>query len=444
MMYSSDEIWRGENQERSITQDLDQIETDIDNLEIGKAPANHTHTEYAPTIHEHSQYAQANHTHAEYAAADHEHTGYAASSHSHAQGDVTGLIQALAAKAEATHDHTLSEVVGLIAALAAKADLVDGKVPSSQLPSFVDDVLEYATVSKFPTTGESGKIYVATSTNKTYRWSGSAYVEVAGGIALGETASTAYRGDRGKTAYDHSQNGTVHVTAAQKTAWDGKAAGDHTHTPASIGAAPASHTHDYAAPDHTHTPASIGAAPASHTHDYAAKNHTHTPSSIGAAPAEHSHDQYATLSKVYPIGSIYLTTSSVNPSTLFGGTWEAFGTGRVLMGVPSGRAAGATGGNNSVTIPAHKHTTQGHVLTVNEIPAHHHACLNYNVNGNTSYTFTKNSIQAMEKKGFDGNVKTTYVGGGQSHTHGDTGTVAAQTISVVQPYITCYMWKRTA
>lgn len=286
----------------------------------------------------------------------------------------------------------------LIAALAAKADLVDGKVPSSQLPSFVDDVLEYATVSKFPTTGESGKIYVATSTNKTYRWSGSAYVEVAGGIALGETASTAYRGDRGKTAYDHSQNGTVHVTAAQKTAWDGKAAGDHTHTPASI----------------------------------------------GAAPAEHSHDQYATLSKVYPIGSIYLTTSSVNQSTLFGGTWEAFGTGRVLMGVPSGGAAGATGGNNSVTIPAHKHTTQGHVLTVNEIPAHQHACLNYNVNGNTSYTFTKNSIQAMEKKGFDGNVKTTYVGGGQSHTHGDTGTVAAQTISVVQPYITCYMWKRTA
>ena len=65
-------------------------------------------------------------------------------------------------------------------------------------------------------------------------------------------------------------------------------------------------------------------------------------------------------------------------------------------------------------------------------------------NYKTSYTFTKNSIQAMAKKGFDGNVKTTYVGGGQSHTHGDTGTVAAQTISVVQPYITCYMWKRTA
>ena len=80
-----------------------------------------------------------------------------------------------------------------------------GKVPSSQLPSFVDDVLEYNSQSAFPTTGESGKIYVAKDTNKTYRWSGTAYVEISASLALGETDSTAYRGDRGKTAYDHSQ-----------------------------------------------------------------------------------------------------------------------------------------------------------------------------------------------------------------------------------------------
>ena len=55
----------------------------------------------------------------------------------------------------------------------------DGKVPSSQLPSYVDDVLEYANKSNFPTTGESGKIYVETSTSKAYRWSGSTYVEIA-------------------------------------------------------------------------------------------------------------------------------------------------------------------------------------------------------------------------------------------------------------------------
>lgn len=58
------------------------------------------------------------------------------------------------------------------------ASLVDGKVPASQLPSFVDDVLEYANIGAFPATGESGKIYVSLATNLTYRWSGSAYVEI--------------------------------------------------------------------------------------------------------------------------------------------------------------------------------------------------------------------------------------------------------------------------
>ena len=91
-------------------------------------------------------------------------------------------------------------------AIASKADLdTNGKVPSSQLPSYVDDVLEYSAKSNFPSTGESGKIYVDTATNLTYRWSGSAYVEISPSLALGETSSTAYRGDRGKIAYDHSQ-----------------------------------------------------------------------------------------------------------------------------------------------------------------------------------------------------------------------------------------------
>lgn len=81
-----------------------------------------------------------------------------------------------------------------------------GKVPSSQLPSYVDDVLEYSSTSAFPVTGETGKIYIATDTNKTYRWSGTGYAEISESLALGETSSTAYRGDRGKTAYDHSQS----------------------------------------------------------------------------------------------------------------------------------------------------------------------------------------------------------------------------------------------
>lgn len=102
----------------------------------------------------------------------------------------------------------------------------DGKVPSSQLPSFVDDVQEYPTRDDFPDTGQDGIIYVAEDTNLTYRWSGSAYAEISPSLALGETASTAYRGDRGKAAYDHSQT---------------KNANPHQTTYDQVGAAPASH-----------------------------------------------------------------------------------------------------------------------------------------------------------------------------------------------------------
>lgn len=115
-----------------------------------------------------------------------------------------------------------------------------GQVPASQLPSFVDDVLEYASKSAFPARGETGKIYVALDTNLTWRWSGSAYVEISKSLALGETSSTAYPGDKGKTlaadlastkttvaantAARHSHtNKTVldKITDAMLTAWNG-------------------------------------------------------------------------------------------------------------------------------------------------------------------------------------------------------------------------------
>lgn len=90
-----------------------------------------------------------------------------------------------------------------------------GRVPSTQLPSYVDDVLEYASFSNFPQTGEDGKIYIAEDTNRQYRWSGSQYVEISPSLALGETSSTAYRGDRGAIAYTHSQTtGNPHNTTA--------------------------------------------------------------------------------------------------------------------------------------------------------------------------------------------------------------------------------------
>lgn len=96
------------------------------------------------------------------------------------------------------------------------ATLVDGKIPSSQLPSYVDDVIEKPTRSEFPEPGESNKIYVARDTNITYRWSGTGYVEISQSLSLGETAQTAFRGDHGKLAFEHSQSsGNPHGTTAE-------------------------------------------------------------------------------------------------------------------------------------------------------------------------------------------------------------------------------------
>ena len=126
------------------------------------------------------------------------------------------------AKASTKPSYTASEVGAIASSLKGAASGVaeldsNGKVPSSQLPSYVDDVLEYDSLSNFPTTGETGKIYVAKDTNKTYRWSGTAYVEISPSLALGETSSTAYRGDRGKTAYDHSQSTHARTDATAVT-----------------------------------------------------------------------------------------------------------------------------------------------------------------------------------------------------------------------------------
>ena len=121
----------------------------------------------------------------------------------------------------------------------------NGKVPSSQLPSYVDDVVEgYLSGGKFykesahttEISGETGKIYIDLSTEKTYRWSGSTFVVISETLALGETSSTAYRGDRGKVAYDHSQsthartdatkveksstNGNIKINGTETTVYD--------------------------------------------------------------------------------------------------------------------------------------------------------------------------------------------------------------------------------
>ena len=138
------------------------------------------------------------------------------------------------AKASTKPSYTASEVGAIPASDKGSAGGVaeldsTGKVPASQLPSYVDDVIEgyYKTADgKFykedtyqtEITPESDKVYISKDTNVTYRWTGSAYAVIGSDLALGETSSTAYRGDRGKTAYDHSQSAHARVDATKTEA----------------------------------------------------------------------------------------------------------------------------------------------------------------------------------------------------------------------------------
>ena len=144
--------------------------------------------------------------------------GKAAASHTHddryyTEEEVDGL---LAAKANTSHTHSAANITSGTLALdriptitdakiqGISASKLTGTIPQANLPSYVDDVLEYNGKSNFPDTGETGKIYVDTATNRTYRWGGSSYVEISSSLALGTTSSTAFRGDYGNTAYQHA------------------------------------------------------------------------------------------------------------------------------------------------------------------------------------------------------------------------------------------------
>ena len=95
----------------------------------------------------------------------------------------------------------------------------NGVIPSSQLPSYVDDVLEYDSSTSFPSPGTDGKIYVDKTDNKQYRWSGSIYVEISKSIVVGTTTGTALDGSIGNA---HINNSNIHVTSSDKTNWNGK------------------------------------------------------------------------------------------------------------------------------------------------------------------------------------------------------------------------------
>lgn len=481
-----------------------------------------------------------------------------------------------------------------------------GQVPSSQLPSFVDDVLEYASKTAFPATGETGKIYVALDTNLTWRWSGSGYVEISKSLALGETASTAYAGDKGKalaadlastqttvaanTAARHSHtNKTVldKITDTMLSAWNsaiktmrigsvsggsaasasiaqsgteavlnlvlpkgdkgekgdkgdsgqdgrdgatgptgpqgpqgatgatgpagpnlvsgatqvsgfstgqvlyvnGSVVGAKTLTPAGIGAAAASHTHNYAGASSAGGAATsavklqtargltigstrktfdgtgdlvwslgeIGAAAVDPNADFSGAARAATQLATartltigktgktfdGTANVNWTLADLGILDFVYPVGSIFEwedsgTSGGPDLSTVakmqshFGGTWERYGDGRVLVAQkvndPNFASAGTTGGEAT------------HTLTTSEMPRHNHGVIkdfgtnafdgsNYNIWSIRLKEIAVNNLSEVPTKGAAGG--TGLVGNNMPHNN-------------LQPYITVFRYRRIA
>lgn len=156
---------------------------------------------------------------------------------------------------------------------------------------------------------------------------------------------------------------------------------------------------------------------------------------------------------IYPVGSIYMSVNNVSPATfLEGTTWEQI-KDRFLLSAGASHSAGSTGGNESVSYTP-SGTVNGHTLTIAEMPSHthtqnaHHHATDGHVNYNTGYTadsakgsgYRWGTSKVSNTKDATATNKNT--GGGGSHSHGFTGTAA--TIETMPPYLTVYMWKRTA
>ena len=173
--------------------------------------------------------------------------------------------------------------------------------------------------------------------------------------------------------------------------------------------------------------------------------------------------------KVYPVGSIYISTSSTNPSTIYGGTWERYGQGKTLVGLNESETEfstiNKTGGEKTHTLtidemPSHNHGIPSLTGSTNTTGEHNH--LSYYAYGYTGWTgdipsgnygfiYNSDAIQNPSSAGITGLSSSRYSGLGGSHNHTLTtdksttnSTGGSQPHNNLQPYITVYMWKRVS
>jgi len=254
-----------------------------------------------------------------------------------------------------TSGKAVAQAIGTVTALMGSNNGIatldsSGKIPSSQIPGSYDDVLNFDTVDDFPDTGEEGKIYVAKATNTQYRWGGESYIPIGSHLALGETSSTAYRGDRGAVAYTHATDSARNTTAKSEALYAiGITAHGHVGSSTAITAG---------------TGISLASNKISHTNSVTAGT------ASGSATATIGNGgsfsiptvSYDAQGHVTGKGTTTITIPTYTANTgikLNGLTFQH--TNAVTAGTASGSATATIGNGGSFSIPTVSYDAQGHV-----------------------------------------------------------------------------------
>lgn len=335
------------------------------------------------------------------------------SSHTHTKAQITDFPTSMPAsdvyawaKAASKPSYTIGEVSGNLA-----ASRISGTISAANLPSYVDDVLEYASLSKFPTTGESGKIYTALDTNKIYRWSGSAYVVISETVALGTTHSSAGYGDESRAAYNHStktSGNPHHVTKTDvglgnvdNTADSAKSV-KYATSAGSAGSVAWSNV--------SGRPSSM---PASDVYSWAKQpsKPSYTASEVGAAPASHSHS-YLPLSGGTMSGRILRGA---------GGYWISARNNAI--------AFGTTANSGSYNPVVGQKTTKG-AWTVGNLAGDERLVFSYDTDTNFNAGTNSSNTTYLPVGGNSQEIITSATIGSQSVSHANTaGSVAWSNVS---------------